>query len=119
MSPTDRSLKVTVTLERAKRLGVEIVNISVLLDKINDSLTVYGELLALPSYRLDDESAEIGIASSFHNEGGKTLLIKRATQITPFRRNLFSYFSVELSAADNLILETREIRLSPFLISCT
>ena len=109
-------MKVTVEKEVSERMGLDVKDISVILDSKRDAITVYGRLFPSESFKLPDEKTEPNILCTFHDDRKRILFAARAIEYMSFRLNRYSLFSLEVTEATEYLdlQNVSEIRLTPY-----
>ena len=109
-------MKVTVEKEYADRMGLEVKDVSVILDSKRNSITVYGMIFPNESDKPFNDTSEPGMLCTFHDGKRRILYADSARAHMSFRLNRYCLFSLEVaSAADFMDIQNiSEIRLTPY-----
>lgn len=109
-------MKVTVEKERSDMMGLDVKDISVILDSRRDAITVYGMMLPKESLVQAEEKNEPSILCTFHDDKRRIIYAGSAKEYMSFRLNRYSLFSLEVTPASDYldIGSISEVRLTPY-----
>ena len=112
-------MKVTVDKMRSEKMGIEVANVSVILDPSSKSLRLHGMMLPTTSYQFDNTNVEPDILCSFQDEQGRVIYSIPAHEFISFNLNKYGVFALEIASEIIKIDSIAEIRLLPFFSSKT